>query len=268
MTPFLQHGWLLLLLCAGIVLLLVGCATFGTRTPVHTTAAPRVTLSVVPFTTDSPQPYSTLVATATEPTLPPPGWLTTRTTSSGAQSDDAACYNNPNPGYTCLGQVENTGNETLTNIVVNVSLLDSGGKILAEQSISIEQYYLPPHHTAPFRAHFEQYNNLTDIIRAEIHSTGSSDLPQQSVQIMGERGLLSPNGRYVVTANLRNVSSRRVETIRLIVTVLDVDNRVVGYRVLAVEPMAAASERAVRVEVIPQVMETELHHLLHVEVVR
>jgi hypothetical protein len=268
MAPFFQYGWLLLLLCAGIVLLLIGCATFGTRTPVHTTAAPLVTLTVVPFTTESPQPHSTLVATATQPTLPPPGWLTTRTSSSATQSDDAACYNNPNHGYTCLGQVANVGDETLTNIVVNVSLLDSGGKVLAEQIISVEQYYLHPNHTAPFRAQFEQFNSLSDIIRAEIYSNGITDLPQQPIEITGERGMLATNGRYVVTANLRNMSNHGVETIHLIVTVLDMDNHVVGYRVQVVEPMIAASERAVRVEVIPQVMETELHHLLHVEVIR
>jgi hypothetical protein len=50
-----------------------------------------------------------------------------------------------------------------------------------------------------------------------------------------------------------------------VVTLLDIEERVVGYRVQAVEPIAAGTERSVRLELIPQVMTEDLHHLLHVE---
>jgi hypothetical protein len=78
--------------------------------------------------------------------------------------------------------------------------------------------------------------------------------------------MMTANGRYVLTANLKNASERRIEAIRLIVTLLDVSERVVGYRVHSVDPLLAGTERAVRMEIIPQVMDNNMHHLLHVEV--
>lgn len=266
MLPVIQYGWLLLLLCAGIVLFLVGCATLNARTSTQNTPdSPLVTLTVVPFTTETPQPYSTLPTTITQPILPPPGWLATRTSLSETQVDDPTCYNSPNRGYTCLGQVQNQSAETLSNVTVQVSLLGNDGQVLAEQIVGLEQHYIPPETSAPYHARFEQVNNNSDYARAEIQFAQIVDIPQQFIRITSERGMLAASGRYIVTANLQNSSESRAEQIRLITTLLDAEDRVVGYRVQSVEPITAGTEHVVRMEIIPQVMAENLRHLLHIE---
>ncbi|MDQ7034072.1 MAG: FxLYD domain-containing protein [Anaerolineae bacterium] len=230
MLPVIQYGWLFLLICVGIVLLVAGCATFNARTSTRSAPdSPLVTLTVVPFTTEAPQPHSTLPTTITQLFLPPPRWLATRTPSSEIQADDPTCYHSPNRGYTCLGQVHNQGFETLSNVTVQISLFDNNGQILAEQTIGLEQRYIPPETSAPYHARFEQVNSA--YARAEIQSAQIVDIPQQLIRITSERGILSASGRYVVTANLLNSSENRAEQIRLITTLLDAADRVVGYRI-------------------------------------
>ena len=267
MLPVIQYGWLLLLLCAGIVLLLIACTTFSTRTPTqNATDFPLVTLTVVPFATESPQPNSTLPTVLTQPFSPINQWIATRTGLSGSQSDDPTCYTSPNQGFLCLGRVWNQTTETLSNITVRVSLFGDDGDVVAEQIVGLQQRYLPPKTSAPYHAQFDQVNTTSDYARTTIELVHPVEIPQeQPVHVTGERGVIADTGRYVLTANLHNTSERLAEHIRLVVMLLDVEERVVGYRVQAVEPIAANTERMVRLEIIPQVMAEDLHHLLHVE---
>src|SRR5687767_7453429 len=116
MVSVIQFGWLLLLLCAGIVLLLAACVSLGTRTPTQTaTDSPLVTLTVVPFVTASPQPNSILPAVLSHPFSPVSNWIANRASLSGTHSDDPTCYNSPNQSFMCLGRVWNQTTETLSN---------------------------------------------------------------------------------------------------------------------------------------------------------
>jgi hypothetical protein len=266
MASVIQSGWLILLLCAGIVLLLAACVALGTRTPTQpATDFPLVTLTVVPFATEPPQPDSILPTVLSHPFSPVSDWIANRASSSGTHSDDPTCYNSPNQGFLCLGRVWNETTETLSNITVRVSLFGDNGGIVAQQVIGLEQRYLPPKTSAPYRARFEQVATASENAHSAIEMLLPVALPAQPIHVTGERGVIATTGRYIVTANLHNTSERLAEHIRLVVTLLDDTERVVGYRIQAVEPLAAGTERSVRMELIPQVMAADLHHLLHVE---
>lgn len=266
MLSVIHPGWLLLLVC-GIVLLLVGCAAFPTRYPTRTpTPYPPVTLTVVAFATESPQPRSTRPAPSVVPVVPTPRWTATRTASSGARADDPTCYSSPNRGYMCLGRVWNETAATLSNVMVRVALFGDSENLLAQQTIGLEQRYLPPDSSAPYRALFAQIGTQGEKARADIEQVGVVSESGQALSITGERGVLAESGRYVVTANIRNSSQRLAEHVRLIVTLLDTDDRVIGYRVYQVEdPLPAQSERALRVEVFPHVIRENIRHISHIE---
>jgi hypothetical protein len=167
----------------------------------------------------------------------------------------------------CLGQVWNQSSNILTNIKVRVTLFGEHGQIISEQTIGLEQRYLPPETAAPYRAIFqhvknEEYSTHAQVARVSVVNT--SGVP---ITISEARGILSQqSGRYVVTANIHNKTEQLADHIRLIVTLFDNKDAVIGYRIYPLDhTMPANSEQAVRVEVIPLMMGDNVRHILNIE---
>jgi LysM repeat protein len=175
--------------------------------------------------------------------------------------DVPECYETPAGGIMCLGSIENTSDQAVERVTVFVQLLRPNGMVLAEQTTSLEQTIVPAGETAPYRALFdaewEHFARAAVLLR-------SADTARQveerfvALSIEGE-GAEIVNGRYVVTATLRNPGPNNAVSPRVIATLYDVDGNISGYRVFEADAGLLAGESlAVRVEVTPNLLAASL----------
>jgi hypothetical protein len=196
-------------------------------------------------------------APTTVPALPPMLPLTPPT-----------CYETPAGSLLCLGSVDNTLDYPLEQAVVRVEVSGSDGKPLDSTVIEIEQAMIPPGQFAPYRALFDvdSRNVATvsaELVRANIaHDTGKRFTP---VRVESDEGT-TVNGRYVVTAVLYNPGPDNAQSIRVVVTLRDDTNQIVGYRVAqAGSDLAPGQRLPIRVEIVAEPTTTEPHRSVYVE---
>jgi len=269
MPPIINPGWLLLVFC-GFMLLLIGCSMIASRTPVPlATSLPDVTLTVIDLATDLPQALKTPPPATAErsstlqnnnrqmTTLSPPGQI---------MVENPTCYNTPNDGYVCLGQVHNPTQGPISDVQLRVRLLNNQGDVRAATSIVLEQQIIPAHASAPYRAIFDSIADNT--VRAEAQIEAFRNLTQAlpTIAIIEQQGTLTVAGTFIVTARLLNTSGQTMKQLRLIVTLLDENDRVIGYRVQTLtQALSNQANTRVQIAVIPTVQSDTLRYELHVE---
>lgn len=271
MLPIVQPIWLLLFLCS-ILLILVGCAVIPTPTQrTSSTAQPSMTFAIVPFSTETPQPANTRpIMTMTvnirseqithryTSTAPPP--------ELSVDAEDPTCFGRANGGYTCLGLVWNSSENAIGDISVKVELFDNSNNILAEQDISLEQRIIPSHTFAPYRVLFDPINGEKAAIYPTIIQYTPTNPTLATLNIVNARGQVMDSGRYRMTATIENDLMAAVDDIRFFVTLMNPKRQVVAYRIYEmVGALQADERRAIDFEVIPQIVEDNLSHMLHVE---
>lgn len=266
----IQIEWLLLVF-VGVLALLVGCSSLPTRTPVPATITPYppVTLTVVPFATDTPIPKSTLPPSIADlRTLSPQQIGTIDGSPPTLRSHNTTCFSSPNNGGVCYGQIWNDSAVAYEDITLRFRLRDERQNIIASQRFALEQHLIPPDNFAPFRIQFSNISSrmLTPDVQIMRSSEGNMSEPYP-LQIIGTRGAIASNGRYFVTTTLENISSQPIQSWRLVTSILSVDDKIVGYRVLESNQKIANDEQiTVRVDVTPQIIADDLQHHVYVEV--
>jgi hypothetical protein len=262
MLSVIHPGWLLLLICT-IILLLVGCSVIPTRTPVpSSTPLLNITLTVLP-SNGTPQPRSTRpFATPraySDGFLMPPGIASSPPPEKRLHAEAPTCTSSPG-GYSCLGRVWNYGTVDVHDVTLRVQLRD--GDSTLEQLLTPEQRLIPAGGFAPYRLMFRA-GQLQPVIESAAHSNPAPDLVPLTV--IDERGIHNQDGQYIITTRLRNDSSTPVHLIRLIATVVDGGDHVVGYRVFEqLQQVNVGDNMMFRLEIVPQVGEI-VGHILHAE---
>lgn len=171
------------------------------------------------------------------------------------------CYETPASGILCLGSVENTSDQPVERVTVFVQLLRPNGMVLAEQTTTLEQTIIPAGASAPYRALFDA--DWEHFARAAI-LLRSADTARQVDErfvalLVEEESAEIVNGRYVVSATLRNPGPDNADAPRVVVTLYDTDGSVAGYRVFEAEAVLLAGESLpVRVEVMPNLLAASL----------
>jgi LysM repeat protein len=133
----------------------------------------------------------------------------------------------------CLGTVENPGNEPLTEVVVEASLLDGAGVLLAREAAFTQLDVVQPGASIPFAILFE--SPPTEFAQYQVLAVAGVPLAQGAryyfdLETFDLRGAPAGINSYRIQGQLRNWGSKDVETIRLVAVLYNGDNRVLAQR--------------------------------------
>lgn len=175
------------------------------------------------------------------------------------------CYETPTNSIVCLGRVQNNLRQPVGRVSVWVTVFGRNGQILAQGETGLEQTAIPPGQNAPYRALFQadwrDYAGATASLRSaeSIHTTLVAPAVEQ------ERGSWS-DGRYVVSAELRNTTPQPMQLARAIVTLYNRAGQVAGYRVVPINRVIAAGEIVpLSSEIVPLSSDRDVTHSLYIE---
>lgn len=140
-------------------------------------------------------------------------------------------------GLLCMGVVYNSIDAPVTNLQVQVVLVDAAGNPLAQQATLAAADYLPPGQGAPFAATFRDppasaVDARAALLRAETISAITADFVPLTVADL-DAGMSGP--QYRVAGNLLNTSGANVALPTVVVTLYDAEGLVLGYREAVLE---------------------------------
>lgn len=168
------------------------------------------------------------------------------------------CYETPLGSLICLGQVYNTLEAPLENIIVNVTLLSREGMPLETQSALLARKILPAGSLGPYRVIFDRvpaggYEGASASIEAAEVAIDSehryADLELRQVAVVFNEQ------QFKVTVSVANHSRQPADDLALTVTLLDRSGRVTGFRQVTLEDnytLAPNQPMSLTISVIPQ----------------
>jgi LysM repeat protein len=178
------------------------------------------------------------------------------------------CYDTASGALLCLGRVTNAGAQPVEHVQVQVQLWQADGTPLAAAETSAEQAVILPGGAAPYSV------LITSIAADPAYATAvllSADPAPQTdrrfVALVIEDAQASRvDGRYAVTATLYNPSADAAGPARVVLTLLDADGRVTGYRI-AITPggIAPGARVTVAIEAAAQDATRTASHTLYAE---
>jgi hypothetical protein len=264
MLSFLQSGWFWLLV-GSILLLLAGCTLLPKKAVIDapTSTHPIFTMTVVPFSTESLQ--LNYLEPSLNLTLTPSPSRIQRQVSPASDDDyyveSPNCFPSPGGGYSCLARVWNNSSTDSGSILLKLSLPNQ-----EFQSFSIEQRLIPSQSFAPYRAIIPAIAVSSSEFEAKIEAVVPADSRYRNLNVVDSRGQMHSTGRYRLTTTIENNVGERLGNVTLFASLVDEDERIIGYRIYEVEEELDAGERRViEMEIIPQAIPEIIRYELHVE---
>ncbi len=172
----------------------------------------------------------------------------------------ATLYQTPVDGVWCMGEVANTTDGPITNIQVQVTLVTADGIPLQASTALAAADYLAPGARAPFAVLFKApptgYADIrVNLLRGEaVSAITASFVPLDVVQPTG--AVSGP--QYRVAGLLVNNSGVAVNRIAVVVTLYDVDGKVIGYRQTVLDDeivLPAGQSQEFKILLMPQGLE-------------
>lgn len=164
----------------------------------------------------------------------------------------------PQGSLWCLGEVSNPGNVLLSEIVVEVSLFDADGSLLAVEAAYPQLDLLLPNASVPFAilfttppSSFAQYQ-ITAVSASPIYGQPAYYLDLQAVETSAS---WQGNNSYRIRGQLENVGEASATQIKLVAVAYDEANQVLGQRQasLAVERLRSKARTEFEIDlVLPQ----------------
>lgn len=144
------------------------------------------------------------------------------------------CYPMVTDALLCLGLVENNQTDPVAYLQVAVQITGQQGNVLGEQTVTVEQSYIPPGKVAPYRALFTgiEPEAVAGVVGAVVTGTIVDDLNDQFVtlQLSNVESRIEEN-RYLMSVEIANPAEVTAAPPRLVVTLVDGNGIVRGYRV-------------------------------------
>jgi LysM repeat protein len=178
------------------------------------------------------------------------------------------CYETPVDTLLCLGIVKNILDTPLEQVLLSVALYAPDGAALVQVPAQIEQTLILPGESAPYRALFDIHPDDVAEVSAELRRAFLAQAVEARFVALEARNVtLTPEGeRFVLTTDLYNPDSDEARNIRLVVTLVDEQGHVTGYRVAqAGQSLAPGETLSVQVEIAPQTQVSEPMYTLYVE---
>lgn len=174
-------------------------------------------------------------------------------------------------GIVCLGEVFNPLSEPVEHIALEMLLLDETSEQVAWRMVTLEQRVLPAGDSAPYRVLFTAQERaaryiLINAVRGSFFDKRTARFAVLNIQ--NQHGF-KQDDRYLVAATLHNPNAQPVESIRLVVTLYNVEGDVIGYRVVELpQTLEAGKSLPVMVSVIAQENTQPSRHKLYVEALK
>lgn len=132
-----------------------------------------------------------------------------------------------------LGEVSNPGDVPISEVVIEVSLLDEGGVLLAREAAYTQLDVIQPGEAAPFAVLFE--NPPSRFAQYQIIPVTGVALSDQAryyfdMEVFDLKGELLDVSRYRLRGQLRNSGHIDAESIRLVASAYDADDRILAQR--------------------------------------
>lgn len=132
-----------------------------------------------------------------------------------------------------LGSVTNPGRAPLTDVVIEASLLDADGLLLAREAAFTQLDVVPPGKSAPFAILFE--NPPDSFAQYQVIPVAAVPMSDQTryyfdLEPFDLFGTAKGQSTYRVRGQIRNTGSADVESVRLVVVAYDDENRVLAQR--------------------------------------
>lgn len=234
----LQPGWALLL--GGIVLLIAGLVLLWlTQAEAPTHAIQQPLTPVPPLLTFPPLLFDDILEATAQPVV---------------ALDVPRCYDTSADSLMCLGLLENPTNHLWKNITLSLRLETSS------QRVSLEQTYLLPGQSAPYRvlwpaptAHEEHAIPSVMTPQAQTVSDQVVVIPVQQMS-----GLWLGQTRYRVRGKLQNPTQQTFKRGQIIVTLLDSKGAVAGYRLRDLPPLLPDAFLPFLIDLTPMVYDVAL----------
>lgn len=161
------------------------------------------------------------------------GLLLPTPTPQPLQVQGVALYETPVDSLLSLGEVVNTTSITVTNVQVQITLLDAANEPLVETDVFVSRDILPPGTRSPFSILFVDPPGTwvayqVKVIRGqEAGALASTYVPMTVLEAEG-----SPSGpQFQVNGAVENASATKVaEFVDVIVTTYDAEGAVTGFR--------------------------------------
>jgi murein DD-endopeptidase MepM/ murein hydrolase activator NlpD len=139
----------------------------------------------------------------------------------------------PAGGMWALGEIYNPGSDPVSEVVVQISLFDGDGQLLADEAAYPQLDVVPPGETVSFAILFKdpprEFAQYQAVVLAGVPMSLNTryylDLVTSAVQ-----GKALDAARYRVIGELRNAGASDVENVRLVVTAYDDQGRVIAAR--------------------------------------
>lgn len=155
----------------------------------------------------------------------------------------------------CLGTVENPGDDYLTQVVIEASLFDEAGVLLAREAAFTQLDVVPPGQSVPFAVLFE--SPPSQFAQYQITAVAGVPLSSQApyvfnLETFDLRGTPDGIATYKISGQLRNNDTEDVESIRLVAVAYDKNDQVLAQRqaTLAVSLLRAGSATPFEIELI------------------
>jgi hypothetical protein len=266
-------GWRPSLLHVFLCVLVVACSDTSPNLPsAPTTNLPPVTLTVR-ISTEAPPTHINLPILITPshnspqfPTFTPPApvaWISTRP----LELDTPTCYEMPHDGIACLGWVNNPYNHALERVMLRVDVFGVDASLLDSLSVTLPQHVIPPGGWAPYQALFagvglsaSQFGGVeVDVIRAE------PNLDTFDGVVVDELQGAWVDSLYQVTGKIRNDGERQLTDLRVVITVYDDEQGVMGFRIVEIPLLDIGEIYVLSLDMMPQVQHLTFSHSLHIE---
>jgi hypothetical protein len=236
----IQPGWVLML--GGLVLLIAGLILLWlarAQSPSDAIQYPLIPSSPPPLMTFTPLLLDEPLLVATQPAF---------------AYDLPHCYDTPTADLLCLGQIKNTTDQLWKNISLTVQLQDRS------QRISLEQTYVLPGHTAPYRViwpspEIHEEEAVMSALPPQAHA-GTEDV--FAILTQDVAGLWLNKNRYRVRGMLQNPYNLSFKRGQIVVTLLDSDGAVVGYRLRDLPSMSPDARMPFLLDLAPTLYEETL----------
>lgn len=258
-------GWRPQVFALFISVWIVGCTTDPQPMRIETPSEhPSVTLMIhtPPAMPSGYSPELPIITTLTHPAPP--------TQTPLLVLPRPTCYEAHNGGIFCLGLVRNPFPTPFTHLRISVTLIQTDGTPLRTAEVTLPQRILLPGEIAPYHVLLDPESDTALAGRfggVEVRLAGADSAPEAAsspVQVVSAQ--IHPSGRaYILYANLHNTGSDTARGVRVVATLFDANDRVLGYRIVDIMALPAQETMTVPVMITPVVDAVPVYHHLYVE---
>ncbi len=182
------------------------------------------------------------------------------------------CRTTSADGVLCLGRVVNPLAEHVEQVRVEVQLFRGDDTVLGTQQVMVEQAYISPGGAAPYRALFPGVDGdaVSNIVATLTSAVATNTVDQRFVPVPAQDvAFAQRDERYTLSAVLANTGGRTANPLRAVVTLLDAQEQVYGYRVWeSGEPLLPGAQTQLSLSLSPITtsdLPPALNYELHIE---